>query len=574
VIEGLGEAHGETLAPLYQVVWGALDVAAHEAWQNPSTNAAIRLSILETAHQLARDAAASKDAPWSTVAHLQLRILHGDEAHVLSLTPFVDSESCTVTHLQFAQSVFDAHGPERGILNLAQDPAAIHAIPGGKALPLQAYVCVGAHRKARLSEAQLNYVHARGLLAHGFDTRHLPRPAQLRFDLPMPAAKSTRVSAAGLDVLASSYHVADQVYTTVSVVQYPPFGTQFEWKEEVPARLHAIPAAGTMQIAKRVQAPRHNKKPDMPLAYSRSVSLQEDDAYSTSHDGDSAGSTMELKRRPATDDRVLLYLERRIRDLRPVDKSSRKDEDWKEWFTEELQEGQYFFVDGVLGDPFDIRERIVLFDVDQDDPRFSLMEQKAKEISKLLYASHKQAWNPSMSFFGNILLNKKKAVAEDPRDKFFYERTAAEQYSALWMDVIRNEIEENQTEFVGDLKDDNFWYCAKLDKWKTILDGAEYQHTYADHTLRRVRQLKESGVIPQRLANQLGLFKHEGLSMQGDQIPLPAHLRRGQAQPPQQDLAGLQARVGALEAQLRRQRQDDNTSCLLERVLERLELAD
>jgi hypothetical protein len=58
------------------------------------------------------------------------------------------------------------------------------------------------------------------------------------------------------------------------------------------------------------------------------------------------------------------------------------------------------------------------------------------------------------------------------------------------------------------------------------------------------------------------------------QIPLPAHLRRGKAQPPQQDLAGLQARVGALEAQLRRQRQDDNTSCLLERVLERLELAD
>ncbi len=101
---------------------------------------------------------------WSNVAHLQVRIFHGEECHILSLRPFCDCESCTVTHLQYCQSVFDDSGPELGILNLSQDPALFHPILLGKILPIQAYVCLGAHMKNLLNKVQLNYVHAQCLL--------------------------------------------------------------------------------------------------------------------------------------------------------------------------------------------------------------------------------------------------------------------------------------------------------------------------------------------------------------------------------------------------------------------------
>jgi hypothetical protein len=99
----------------------------------------------------------------------------------------------------------------------------------GEILPLKGYVCLGAHRRNRLTEAQLNYVHAQGLLAHGFDTTLLPDSGLLSTGAQrLLPAKATKVTGTGLDVLASSFHVADQVYTTITVVQYPPFGTQFE----------------------------------------------------------------------------------------------------------------------------------------------------------------------------------------------------------------------------------------------------------------------------------------------------------------------------------------------------------
>ena len=564
VMEGLGEQKtGTGLAPLYQVVWGALDVSAHEAWQNPSTNAAIRLSILETAHQLARDAAASKDAPWSTVAHLQLRILHGDEAHVLSLTPFVDSESCTVTHLQFAQSVFDAHGPERGILNLAQDPAAIHAIPGGKALPLQAYVCVGAHRKARLSEAQLNYVHARGLLAHGFDTRHLPRPGQLRFDLPMPAAKSTRVSAAGLDVLASSYHVADQVYTTVSVVQYPPFGTQFEQAGQG-VLLQPGTAGKTKGVLRDLKAfsgpflgDSDDEMPDAP----ESGEDDDDIILEPQH------VVFKPKREPLREDETPSFLipHEFLPNMDAMGKPRARKNNWKI----ALRHGEHYFVDGIIGDPTDLRNRFIWFELDDGD-RYKEAQQAYFELKNYIREQH-IAWNNVESFYWNIYHNKNVG-----RDGY----TAGQIWQHYWSMFISKHAMQNLQSFVQGHKLKSFWYVADTQHWKHILPADQIVHGhdnweyYAELQSAYMHKMRSSFLIPDDpIIRSKRRLSRQAICPEG-QIPLPAHLRRGQAQPPQQDLAGLQARVGALEAQLRRQRQDDNTSCLLERVLERLELAD
>jgi hypothetical protein len=567
VIEGLGEG-GTALAPLYQVVWGALDVAAHEAWQNPSTNAAIRLSVLDTAHQVARDAARTKDAPWSSVAYLQVRICHGEECHVLSLTPFCDSESCTVTHLQYAQSVFDVHGPERGILNLAQDPASIHAIPGGKILPLQAYVCLGAHRKTRLSEAQLNYVHAQGLLAHGFDTRLLPPAQKLVFEANrMPAAKSTRVSATGLDVLASSYHIADQVYTTISVVQYPPFGTQFEGaREKMQARLDAL--------AMNPQA-----KPFKS--------------------GD-AGYTPTTRLPPPVDDQGvpmqqnLLYLQARVPHQKPVAK--KPGSHYKEWCMDELQEGQFYFIDGVLGDPFSLENRIILFDMDKKDQRYGKMEAMAKKISQLLFETHADVWDSTLSFYDNVAFNPEKALVTYEREPqpgveetFSTMRTVHQQWSFLWTEAIKHEVSRNQ-ENKPDSKDasgvrdldmlfrgrKNFFYCHNSNVWDTIFQAPAYAKAYTEFSQRRLAFYKSSNRISPQVASRLGIsWDNEGLDLDEDQLPIPQRQSvAANNKPDPASVARLQTRISALETRLARARQDENTQFLLERVLEKLDVVD
>lgn len=211
----------------FQVERVPLDVSAWEGWQNPSTNALIRQSILSTA---------PRETAWTTVASTQIRVTQdGEECHKLTFTPFTDSESCTVSHLQYTQSVFD--GGSQGILNLSEDPARVQPLTHGTILPLRAYVCLGAHRNGRLGEAQLNYVHSRGVLAHGFDTKMLPPTHAIQWGTDKIPAKATRVSSKGVDVMASSFHVADQVYTTISVVQYPPFGTHHEERRHVKSHL-------------------------------------------------------------------------------------------------------------------------------------------------------------------------------------------------------------------------------------------------------------------------------------------------------------------------------------------------
>lgn len=56
----------------FHVAWAPLDVNAWEGWQNPSTNAAIRQSILNTAREAGLEAMKTKTPVWSNVAHIQV----------------------------------------------------------------------------------------------------------------------------------------------------------------------------------------------------------------------------------------------------------------------------------------------------------------------------------------------------------------------------------------------------------------------------------------------------------------------------------------------------------------------
>jgi len=559
VMEGLGEQQNSGapgLAPLYQVVWGALDLAAHEAWQNPSTNAAIRLSILDTAHQVAMEAVRSKDAPWSTVAHIQVRIWHGEECHVLSLTPFVDSESCTVTHLQYAQSVFDVHGPERGILNLAQDPASIHAMPGGKILPLHAYVCLGAHRKTRLSEAQLNYAHAQGLLAHGFPLQHLPPPDQLRFDQPglMPAAKSTRVSSAGVDVLASSYHVADQVYTTISVVQYPPFGTQFE-------RVVATPPPPRVQAPRRLQAdheePAHDGRDsdnDMQSGSDEDHEPNPDFDY-----GDDSGSSYTESNEPVR----TLYREPRdvFKDERFLTPALEKARAWKKkCWRPALHGAQFYFVDGVVGSPYDMNGRFILFDLGEDGRNYDKPMKKMCAVRSMLLRDCRDCWLPHRTFYCNININTR------------YKNVQGETVQEVWQRNWKHFLAKDVTEIMDSgLASEPlyFWYTNDPNNWKQILIA---QPARAVEYANWVNYQMEDKPFLRSHLEAMGISPPSSGQLDQLQIPIPAHLRLKAPKEDKAALAELNARICALETRLQREKQDANTQALLAQVLERLEV--
>lgn len=609
VFEGLGEAAG--VPPLYRVVWGALDLNVLEGWQNPSTNACVRLSILDTAHQAAREAQQTKAPAWSNVAFLQVRIFHGEECHTLTLRPFCDSESCTVTHLQYRQSVFDDSGPERGILNLSQDPASIHPIPLGKVLPIQAYVCLGAHRKSRLNEAQLNYVHAQGLLAHGFKTEYLPDPAALLRSTPgkMVPAKATRVSGDKLDVMASSYHVADQVYTTISVVQYPPFGTQFGTKtdpekrhtEMLPLKKKTMKSGMSMTRTLKKKASGNNLGPnyyddnenfapngdDDPDAWAATENLPDYVDHEEEYD-DSARVPFEATE--DNPDQVLLYLEpRRQHRGRFVNK---KGESIKEWFTGRLEEGQFYFIDGVHGDPYNIKHRAVMFDCAAKSPRYHILEQHAKTICSGLRRTHGEVWDPTLSFYDNIWLNPRTAFVE--HGPSWVSATVGDEWSYRWSKVILEEINQNQTtnwaqqgaDFDSEERahaavylasytnSKNFWYCPTQESWIAILQNSNVDYRdYIAFSQKRARQAKRLNYIHPDLQAKLGLISLEDSPLQSNQIPLPKTVLSTRQAPgkPIPELATLQSRIDALESKLSRTKQEANTQHLLLQVLEKLE---
>ena len=602
VYEGLGESASGPVPPLYRVIWGALDLHVLEGWQNPSTNAAIRLSILDAAHQAAREAQRTKAPLWSNVAYLQVRIYHGEECHRLSLRPFWDSESCTVSHIQFRQSVFDESGPERGLLNLSQDPTTIHSIPMGTILPLQAYVCLGAHRKNRLNEAQLNYVHAQGLLAHRFDVRLLPDPGLL-LQTPsgkMVPAKATRVSGDKLDVMASSYHIADQVYTTISVVQYPPFGTQFERSEKTGIQHKSVQNKERSRLAmENSEAPEWGDD----SAWDDSVMIPEYDYEDASDEEDyqpvhtnnhGTSSRRDFKPTAKRQTQNILYLQERPRIYDKYDGPKKK-----RWYTGSLEFGQFFFVDGVYGDPFDLKNRIILFDFDQDDPRFLDMEREAKRICVNLRKTHGDIWDPELSFYGNVFLGKKTALAQHGNSGMYLATTIGREWSLRWSAVIKDEIELRQS--MGKVRPDgknddgqdynhdaaifasggwghgnsnNFWYCANPDIWQTILAGTTYASDYQQWSARKVNNFKLTGDIPQALMSRLEALSPPATFLEKDQLPLP--LTRLSARTAGKDPAvdQLKSRITALEGRLDRGRQEENTQFLLCKVLEKLEAVE
>ncbi len=581
-----GELVSSKEHPEYEIAWGALDVNVQEAWQNPSTNAAIRLSVLEATHQATREASRTKLPLWSNTAYLQVRIRHNDESHNLMFTPFCDSEACTVSHVQFAQSVFDHSGPERGILNLGQNPDAIHAIPLGTVTPMRAYVCLKAHKANRLNEAQLNYVHSRGLLQHrGFDTRLLPPPEKLftNCKAAMPPAKSTRVSGMGVDVMASSYHLADQVYTTITVVQYPPFGTQF---------FKAPASQGALCVARRS----HRTIGVRPVIFNPGARSFEPKQKSNKQKGDKDD-----------DDRDCLY---------PIPRSEFEilyDEDGhaihKAWaWGDALEEGEFFFIDGLAGDPYEFDDRLILFET-VHGLHYPQVQDKLQDIRDAMIEQKWSDWDKTLSFYENMNQNEK---IQD----FWIEK---------WHEYFKTSTEVATKNIHQDKVPNSFWYCKSPIVWaKVFLDLATENDVhllnldkYVEDKNTEHMQFDPESMFGQRVLYAMNEpkiwlehFKEQGkldplfvyaalngrmtgrtrnknllpgnksthkvltATKTSEKIPLPITSRTISNKHDQKDtVKTLQSRICALESKLQKASNNKNTQALLERVLERLEEA-
>lgn len=576
VYEGLGEADGPT-PPLYRVLWGALSLDVLEGWQNPSTNAAIRLSILHAAHQAAREAQQTKAPQWSNVAYLQVRVYHGDECHRLSLRPFWDSESCTVSHIQFRQSVFDDSGPERGLLNLGSDPNSIHPIPMGKILPLEAYVCLGAHRKSRLSEAQLNYVHAQGLLAHGFDTKLLPDSARLLQVQPgrMPPAKATRVSGDKLDVMASSFHLADQVYTTISVVQYPPFGTQFEkCKNTVNKNFTSEITSHPSKLNKAFVDIKAN-----PLfSYLGQSDDEMEDVDPRYPDSDDSGDDVvvtegsvskPVSRAPLRPDETPSYKQPReylpkfILDIDGKTHKRARKNNWKI----DLRDGEHYFVDGLSANPHDvqprnIQKRLIWFELDNGS--------RYKEAATLFHDTKnyiKQQgihWNNVECFYWNLEHNFNVGTDGLTAGQIWYNRWKPLIELHAWWSV-RDRMDGRNVKHFWYVHDDSFW--DDIFKERSERDGFNWAEVYRQHQHNYMSSMKRNGLAKM---HQRSRSQHIGrqLIMNHNQIPLPQTRLSARSDPA---VSQLQSRIAALESKLGQAKQDENTQFLLAKVLDKLD---
>jgi hypothetical protein len=268
----------------------------------------------------------------------------------------------------------------------------------------------------------------------------------------------------------------------------------------------------------------------------------------------------------------LLYLQERT--PQPPGKPGKT----KRWFTGDLEEGQYFFVDGVYippgefhSDSYNIRDRIILFDMDPALPRYRDFEAHAKTICANLRRTHGNVWNSQLSFYANINQNPAPAAVQRMNTQTqqlgpITPTNISQEWSYQWTQIIKNEIMGEAAQGLDFEANQNFFYCPNGDVWNMILRGTGCEQEYREFSERRVQALKRSGHLPAALQKQLAVMSRATLQTQ---LPLPRTRLSARTDDPA--VTRLQSRVAALETQLGRAQQDENTQFLLKQVLERLE---
>jgi hypothetical protein len=382
-------------------------------------------------------------------------------------------------------------------------------------------------------------VHAQGLLAHGFDVSLLPDADLLQraHTGRMPPAKATRVSTEKLDVLASSYHIADQVYTTITVVKYPPFGVQFQ----------AIQRTGSQKSLGR------GLEADDPLDVASS-----DDELEEIHPPILPSRSLNVgKRQPPEEERI----KNECGQIRKYDTRS-WDGMKKDLWDMPLRSGEHYFVDGIWGNPYDIENRFVLFEID-DGVKYRGVQQKMQQIKSDMYKKFGDSvWDPTTSFYENIRK----------------ERVISDEWNRQWSDFLKSDYEQVMVWKNPAGMPLAFWYTCSPPAWMHIIGHDEQnlkkaREYYAAQNRYLNYWVEQGHITPQQIPrgrNEPSLGR--GIDYVHT-LPLPKTLLSARSAVKQQDLTveHLKSRISALETKLKQTKHEENTQFLLETVIERLE---
>lgn len=527
------------------VIKGVLDVNVLEQWQNPSTNMLVRKSIIQ---------AATHHAPpdgLSNVHSLHIKLVRGTESHVLSFQPFLGDEACTVSHLTFEEEAGGAG--QKGLLRLNEDPTVVQGLAHAKIQPLASYVCLGAHRENRYNEAQLNYIHSRGYIHAGTVAgATLPPAGTIQWDSDMPAAKATRISGKDCDVMASSYHLGGAVHTTISVIRYPPFGTQFKIhprKTDTEKQKHA---------AKRLLMPDkpvlHKVKYErMPV---RKVVMP---GYPPHAQADKLREGQAMPGYPLHAQAVKL----REGQVVPAQAQLRERQEQKKerWTTApDFDRGQFYFVDGVALDPRERGGRLYLIDAGRSETQ-AVMAQGVRIRDELVQEcrfagadgqSLETTWNPALSFYMNLRDNQQAhpITRDTPRD--------------LWQEKWRAYISGWMPKQGGG---GAFWLCKSPQVWAALIPDDKARQAHQRSMQARFVQAVKTGAISMKFVSTNGLA---GL-LPPQIIPRPVmQAKQEEAAGNAKELGHLQARIQSLESKLDQTKRDGNTAALMQEVLARL----
>ena len=562
----------------FRVITGVLDLNVLEQWQNPSTNARVRKSIIRAGVEHQPHPGAGLD----NVHALHIKITRGMETHVLSFRPFIGDEACTVSHLTFTEEA--AGAGDKGILRLNDDPETVHGMHGGVIHAIESYVCLGAHRENRYNEAQLNYIHSRGYIHAQLvgEGRGLPDPHAIAWDSEFPPAKATRISDKDCDVMASSYHVGGKVHTVVSVVNYPSFGTQFtvrlrlSKKDKVKAKAKRAEKIEKLRqsgkLVPRALAPRRPRRagaappPPMPRG----------EAHLTT---DGGRTPTDNKRTRTT---APGFTKGRVYSLddtgaAPYDKNSRL-------YLLERGQGKdhVYFLDGVVFDPYDKDSRLYLLETGKGkgaETREAMAQAlKIREdlIAECKYTGaageERTIWNPDASFYKNLRENQtvhpvSLLTARDIWHKKW------KQYMGGWVKDNWNKSKASPTARGTNYTGDAFWFCKNPAVWADLLDNEAVRASYCKWAQEKLAEGVSSSRISMRFVSDHGLQ-----AMIPPQIiprpPLAARpvsnggLKKEQAE--QKELSHLQARVLSLESRLKSTQRDGNAASLMQEVLRKL----
>jgi hypothetical protein len=369
------------------------------------------------------------------------------------------------------------------------------------------------------------------------------------------------------------------VYTTITVVQYPPFGTQFSKVfsvgRNVPVRL------GVDGDDQRESD--NEQGPDDDGGASDDFDVDIDDKWNSG------------ERDKLDENDKLLFKEERHRWVVRKDKTGRLTHKSKNWDVP-LRMGQFYFIDGFYGDPYKPDGRFVLFEVDNGNV-YKDAQSKAIEIRDEMIEQFGNEWIPSLSFYDNIKKNQK--IKDMWRSSwadflYFHVSTLRQEHEA--------EMARRKDSF--DLPQHTFWHTENMNNWvrvfkrdmtpddsERLVNNTTIEEKYNPNSVfgRKmlfqiekastwIKHWTEMGYLDSHaVSTALSKIKPCSFRRQASSrlmIPLPITSRtRSSKTNDQNEVKTLQSRICALESKLQKANNNKNTQALLERVLERLEEA-